>query len=105
MLLGVSGDANFNIPPQINLFICASGCVYIVLVGVFFLPLTGKKYPVPGQWKGFYFVLKFDEHKLLFYEHENVRMESSPTPSCASLGCGSDGLLSPPATFVWCHGC
>ena len=36
-----------------------------------FLP-SGKKSPVSGKWKEFFFILKYDEQKLLYYEHENV---------------------------------
>jgi len=31
----------------------------------------GKKSPVYGKWKEFYFVAKFREQKLLYYDHEN----------------------------------
>ena len=37
--------------------------------------VTGKKSPVYGKWKEFYFVIKYGEQKLLYYEREDV---SSP---------------------------
>ena len=33
---------------------------------------AGKKSPVSGKWKEFFFVLKYEEQKLLYYDHENV---------------------------------
>ena len=56
-------------------------------------PQTGKKYPVPGQWKKFYFVLKFDEHKLLYYEQENVSLLMCISPSPPHGGTGYHGEL------------
>ncbi len=34
--------------------------------------LTGKKSPVNGKWKEFYFHLKCSEQKLLYYDNERV---------------------------------
>ena len=36
------------------------------------LSLAGKKSPVCGKWKEFYFVIKYGEQKLLYYEREDV---------------------------------
>lgn len=38
----------------------------------------GKKSPVYGKWKEFYFVAKFKEQKLLYYDHESVRKGHTP---------------------------
>ena len=32
----------------------------------------GKKSPVYGKWKEFYFVIKYGEQQLLYYERESV---------------------------------
>lgn len=34
--------------------------------------LLGKKCPVYGKWKEFYFVLQFKDKKLLYFEHQSV---------------------------------
>lgn len=36
----------------------------------------GKKSPVYGKWKEFYFVIKYGEQKLLFYERETVSVHT-----------------------------
>ena len=38
---------------------------------------TGKKSPVYGKWKEFYFVIKYGEQKLLYYEREDVSSSQS----------------------------
>ena len=33
---------------------------------------SGKKSPVYGKWREFYFVIKYREQKLLYYDHQKV---------------------------------
>ena len=47
----------------LNLFVCSEAQCGL---------LAGKKSPVYGKWKEFYFVVKYGEQKLLYYDHENV---------------------------------
>ena len=44
--------------------VCACVCVCVLY--------AGKKSPVYGKWKEFYFVINYGEQKLLYYERENV---------------------------------
>ena len=35
---------------------------------------SGKKSPVYGKWKEFYFVIKYGDQQLLYFERENVSL-------------------------------
>ena len=47
----------------------------LVLFRIFFAVdvVVGKKSPVYGRWKDFYFHLKYKDQKLLYYDNESVR--------------------------------
>ena len=48
-------------------------CVYIMMVRHSdYYCSTGKKSPVYGKWKEFYFIIKYGEEKMLYYEREDV---------------------------------
>ena len=69
-------------------------CVCCVVVH---MVLLGKKSPVYGKWKEFYFVIKYGDQQLLYFERENVSSKCangvcvSACVQCSCLATESQG--------------